>query len=203
MIDEQELREILDRRASTIAATPPVDTTTAVRRGRRRQLLAGSLGVLVTVGLVIGAFSGIRAFESSQSVPGINPSPSIVPPSIKPSPSDKPSASDKPLPWGVDAIPDANDSHIVLIHFYSNGGQAPKDPSVLPPPADDLLRSADSVTKSSSCQFVTAAEAHRTRRELIDAFGFPLGGSKGLGFPYGFLFTPVTISPITQSTRCP
>ncbi len=70
--------------------------------------------------------------------------------------------------------------YVFTIHFYSNGGRSPDDPSDLPPPADELLRSADVVTNSSSCQVVTAAEARRIHVEIREAFG-------DLSIPVGFM----------------
>jgi len=74
-----------------------------------------------------------------------------------------------------------------MIHFYSNGGTTPKDPSVLPPPADDLLREADVTSRNTSCQVVTRAEARQIDAELTAAFG------NSDFIPYGFIGTPVTI----------
>jgi hypothetical protein len=89
----------------------------------------------------------------------------------------------------------ARDTRVVVIHFYSNGTSVPENPSALPPPADDLLRSADVRKDSVACKFVTAAEARQIRRELIEAFGRNRYASGGLMIDYGSLPVPVTIGP--------
>jgi hypothetical protein len=87
--------------------------------------------------------------------------------------------------------------YLVVMHFYSSGGQTPDDPSELPSPADQLLRQADEVGRASSCQVVTTAEARRIHAELMTSFG-------ELTIPYGGVFgTPVTIkSALPHWTEC-
>jgi hypothetical protein len=85
------------------------------------------------------------------------------------------------------------------MHFYSSGGTTPNDPSDLPPPADDLLRAADVVKRSSACQTVSIAEARRIDTELRDAFGTAFGGPF---VPYGGIFgTPVSIDSVLPHAR--
>lgn len=341
MIDEQELREILQRRASTTLATQPLDSAIAVRRGRRRQFLTGSVSLLVAVGLAIGAFSGIRTLQSRRT-PMVEPSPTPATDaerlgflSLAPEGSEAslPARGDlvisfeyfccpgrsmyvyadgrmiwsefnvvEPGKEGYFPLPPqgANDSetgrleqrltpegvemlrsellssglfeedhsfvkkteeltigvlrdgqiitlhaakaddpfgatpaeareilrltellnapeawlpdeawadpsirafvpsrYVVVIHFYSNGGRTPDDPSELPAPADELLRSADVVDDSSACQVVTTSEARRINTGLLDAFG------PDLLIPRGFMGTPVTIrSALPHQLNC-
>ena len=105
MIDEKELREILQRRASTTLASGPTDLAKVVRRGRHRQLLTGSVSVVVVIGLAIGAFSGLRALDdSSRPIPAIEPSPTIEPsPSVEP--SIEPSVSPELEVWPYKGYP--------------------------------------------------------------------------------------------------
>jgi hypothetical protein len=87
--------------------------------------------------------------------------------------------------------------YFVRINFYSNGGTTPEDPSELPPPADQLMRSADVVTSSSTCEVVSPAEARRIDADVREAFG------GDLLIPLGFMGTPITINPaLPHSLRC-
>lgn len=86
--------------------------------------------------------------------------------------------------------------YFVEIHFYSNGGRTPDDPSELPAPADELLRSADVVSKSRTCQVASPSHARRINTELLDAFG-------DLSIPFGFIGTPVSItSALPHQVHC-
>lgn len=347
MIDEHDLREILQRRASAIPAAP-ADPNSAVRRGRRRQLLTGSVSLLVAVGLIFGALTGVKALQSSERIPLIEPTPSlerspslvtdgervgflglapdgaeesqpavgdleisfdyfccpghtlnvyadgrmiwtqfnIVEPgkegnfalapqganeeetgyleqrltpegvellrselissglfqedhlflkrtselgiavrrgggmiTLRASTAQHPLGATKeqareiarlteilrtPEAWLPDEAWEDRTirafvpaRYFVLINFYSNGSHTPADPSELPPPADDLLRAADVVTDSLSCQVVTTAEARRIHAELSDAFG------PDLVFPPDSMGVPVTISSaLPHETDC-
>jgi Tol biopolymer transport system component len=64
MIDERQLREMLERRAETISATP-TDEPTAIRRAHRR--LALNATVVGVVGLVViaGALAGLRTIQAT------------------------------------------------------------------------------------------------------------------------------------------
>ena len=50
MIDEHEVREMLQRRADTVPA-PPADTTTVVRRARRRLVLNGAVATVAAAAI--------------------------------------------------------------------------------------------------------------------------------------------------------
>jgi Tol biopolymer transport system component len=73
MIDERELREMLERRARTISATP-TDAPKAVRRARRRLVLNGAVGVLVGLAVLAGAFAGVRTIQAAPT-PADHPTP--------------------------------------------------------------------------------------------------------------------------------
>jgi len=74
MIDERELREMLERRAGTISATP-ADAPKAVRRARRRLALNAAVGTIVGLTVLAGAFAGVRTIRSTPSVPADRPTP--------------------------------------------------------------------------------------------------------------------------------
>jgi Tol biopolymer transport system component len=77
MIDERELREMLERRAGTISATP-TDAPKAVRRARRRLALNAAVGGLVGLVLLAGAFAGVRAIQAVPA-PADPPPPTPMP----------------------------------------------------------------------------------------------------------------------------
>ena len=70
MIDERELREMLERRAGTISATP-TDAPKAVRRARRRLVLNAAVGTLVGIAVLGGAFAGVRAIQTASPIPAV------------------------------------------------------------------------------------------------------------------------------------
>jgi Tol biopolymer transport system component len=73
MIDERELREMLERRARTISATP-TDAPKAVRRARRRLALNAGVGTLVGLAVLAGAFAGARTIQAAPT-PADHPTP--------------------------------------------------------------------------------------------------------------------------------
>lgn len=73
MIDERELREMLERRAATISATP-TDAPKAIRRARRRLALNALVGTLVGLAVLAGAFAGLRAIQAAPT-PADQPTP--------------------------------------------------------------------------------------------------------------------------------
>ncbi|MGZ8578564.1 MAG: hypothetical protein ACXWWX_03415 [Actinomycetota bacterium] len=77
MIDERELREMLERRAETISATP-TDAPKAIRRARRRLALNAAVGTLVGLAVIAGAFAGFRTIEAAPT-PADLPTPSVTP----------------------------------------------------------------------------------------------------------------------------
>ena len=68
MIDERELREMLERRAGTISATP-TDAPLAVRRARRRLALNAAVGTVVGFVVLVGALAGVRAIQTASPIP--------------------------------------------------------------------------------------------------------------------------------------
>ena len=64
MIDERQLREMLERRAETISATP-TDEPKAIRRARRRLALNATVGGLVGLAVVAGALAGLRTIQAT------------------------------------------------------------------------------------------------------------------------------------------
>lgn len=76
MIDERELREMLERRAGSIPATP-TDAPRAVRRARRRLALNAAVGTLVGLAVLAGAFAGVRAIQAAPTPadPPVEPRP--------------------------------------------------------------------------------------------------------------------------------
>jgi Tol biopolymer transport system component len=76
MIDERKLREMLERRARTISATP-TDAPKAVRRARRRLALNAAVGTLVGLAVLAGAFAGFRTIQAAPT-PADRPTPSVT-----------------------------------------------------------------------------------------------------------------------------
>jgi Tol biopolymer transport system component len=77
MIDERELREMLERRAGTISATP-TDAPKAVRRARRRLALNAAVGTLVGLVVLAGALAGVRTIQAAPT-PADPPTPTPTP----------------------------------------------------------------------------------------------------------------------------
>ena len=72
MIDERELREMLERRAGTISATP-TDAPVAIRRARRRLVLNAAVGTVVGLVVLVGALAGVRAIQTAAPIPADPP----------------------------------------------------------------------------------------------------------------------------------
>ena len=72
MIDERRLREMLERRAGTISATP-TDPPKAVRRARRRLVLNAAVGTVVGFVVLVGALAGVRAIQTAAPIPADPP----------------------------------------------------------------------------------------------------------------------------------
>jgi Tol biopolymer transport system component len=77
MIDERELRDMLERRAATISASP-TDAPKAIRRARRRLALNAAVGTLVGLAVLAGAFAGFRTIQAAPT-PADRPTPSVTP----------------------------------------------------------------------------------------------------------------------------
>src|SRR5918995_6491393 len=77
MIDERELREMLERRAGSISATPN-DTPKAIQRARRRLALNAVVGTFVGLVVLAGAFAGVRAIQAAPT-PANPPTPTPTP----------------------------------------------------------------------------------------------------------------------------
>ena len=80
MIDEREIREMLERRAGTISATP-TDAPKAIRRARRRLVLNAAVGTLVGLAVLAGALAGVRAIQAAPT-PADPPTPTPNPESL-------------------------------------------------------------------------------------------------------------------------
>jgi hypothetical protein len=81
MIDERELREMLERRAGAISATP-TDAPKAVRRARRRLVLNAAVGTVVGIAVLAGAFAGVRTIQAAPipADPPVEPRPAPAAP---------------------------------------------------------------------------------------------------------------------------
>jgi Tol biopolymer transport system component len=78
MIDERHVRDMLERRAGTISATP-ADEPKAIRRARRRLALNATVGGLVGLVLVAGALVGLQAIQATPTpVEPATPPPSLA-----------------------------------------------------------------------------------------------------------------------------
>jgi TolB protein len=64
MIDERQLREMLERRAETISATP-TDEPKAIRRARRRLARNATVAGLASLVVVAGALAGLRTIQAT------------------------------------------------------------------------------------------------------------------------------------------
>ena len=80
MIDERKLREMLERRAGTISATP-TDAPKAIRRARRRLALNAAVGTLVGLAVLAGALAGVRTIQAAPT-PADPPTPIPTPGSL-------------------------------------------------------------------------------------------------------------------------
>jgi Tol biopolymer transport system component len=79
MIDEQDVRDMMRRRAEAIPAAP-VDTPSALRRARRRRARTLAVGALTAAGLIVGAVVGVAQITAmphltpaTQTPPGTLP----------------------------------------------------------------------------------------------------------------------------------
>jgi Tol biopolymer transport system component len=77
MIDERELREMLERRAGTISATP-TDAPKAIRRARRRLARNAAVGTLVGIAVLAGAIASVRTIQAAPT-PADLPRPAPTP----------------------------------------------------------------------------------------------------------------------------
>jgi Tol biopolymer transport system component len=73
MIDDHDIREMLQRRAVAVPATPD-DTLTAVRRARRRLVLSGAVATLAAVAIAVATFAGVDAIRTAR-IPADEPAP--------------------------------------------------------------------------------------------------------------------------------
>lgn len=73
MIDERELREMLQRRADTVPAAP-TDTPKAVRRAHRRLALNGALATAAAVAIAVATLSGFDVIRTAPT-PADTPAP--------------------------------------------------------------------------------------------------------------------------------
>jgi Tol biopolymer transport system component len=64
MIDEREIREMLERRAATISATP-TEVPKAIRRARRRLTRNAAVGTLVGLAVLAGVLAGVRTIQTA------------------------------------------------------------------------------------------------------------------------------------------
>jgi hypothetical protein len=72
MIDEHEVRELLQRRANTVA-TIVIDAPKATRRARRRLLANGAVAVLATAAIAVAVIAGVDAIRTAP-IPADDPS---------------------------------------------------------------------------------------------------------------------------------
>jgi Tol biopolymer transport system component len=77
MIDERKLRDMLERRARTISATP-TDAPKAVRRAHRRLFRNGVVGAFAGAVVIVGAFAGVKTIQTAPT-PADRPTPSVTP----------------------------------------------------------------------------------------------------------------------------
>ena len=73
MMDERELRQMLERRAATISATP-TDEPKAIRRARRRLALNATVAGILGVAVVAGGLAGLRTIRATL-IPADRPTP--------------------------------------------------------------------------------------------------------------------------------
>jgi len=104
MIDERELREMLERRAATISATP-TDASKAIRRARRRLARNAAVGTLVGLAVLAGALAGVRTIQGAPT-PADLPTPT---PAVPPTPT--------PTPAGLGALAYAVDGDIFVAEW--------------------------------------------------------------------------------------
>jgi WD40 repeat protein len=73
MIDERDVREMLERRAEAISATP-TDEPKAIRRARKRLALNATVAGLVGVAVLAGGLAALRVIRAT-SIPADRPTP--------------------------------------------------------------------------------------------------------------------------------
>ena len=76
MIDEHDVREMLQRRADAAPATP-ADTPTVVLRARRRLALNGAVATVAAAAIAVATFAGIEAIRSAP-IPADEPTPTGI-----------------------------------------------------------------------------------------------------------------------------
>jgi Tol biopolymer transport system component len=91
MIDERKLREMLERRAATISATP-TDALKAIRRARWRLARNAAVGALVGLGVLTLTLTGLRTIQAA-------PTPADTP---APTPADTPTPT--PIPGHMRSV---------------------------------------------------------------------------------------------------
>ncbi|HEX2032056.1 MAG TPA: hypothetical protein VHL78_11755 [Actinomycetota bacterium] len=97
MIDERQVREMLERRAETISATP-TDEPNAIRRARRRLARNATVGAVMALAVVAGAVAtGLRVTQAT-------------PPPVRP-------ATPPPAPAGPGALAYARDGDIYVAEW--------------------------------------------------------------------------------------
>lgn len=74
MIDEHDVREMLQRRANAVP-TIVVEARKAARRARRRLLVNGAIAMLAAAAIAVATFTGVDAIRSA-TVPADRPTPS-------------------------------------------------------------------------------------------------------------------------------
>ena len=67
MIDEREVREMLQRRADSVPAAP-TDAPTAVRRAHRRLAVNGALAAVAAAAIAVSAFTGVDLLRADRIV---------------------------------------------------------------------------------------------------------------------------------------
>jgi Tol biopolymer transport system component len=77
MIDEHDIREMLQRRANAVPTTV-VDAPKAARRARRRLLANGAIAVVAAAAIALATLAGVDAIRSAP-VPADRPTPSPAP----------------------------------------------------------------------------------------------------------------------------
>jgi len=129
MIDEQNVRDMLHRRANAVP-TPVVDPPKATRRARRRLFVNGAVAMLAVAAIALAGLAGLDDIRSAP-VPAA-PTPSVAP-SITPQPTRFTETFDSPLnglsigypsgwrtraatePWARDAVAfDASDVDVIF-----------------------------------------------------------------------------------------
>ncbi len=169
MIDEHDVREMLQRRADAVPVTV-VDTPTAVRRARRRLLVNGMVTAIMVAVIAATTFAVVDAIRSAP-IPADRPTPR--PPGIFAGVGGWVTYGDKTGIWAVDPAQPGDPGD--QVQLSSDRGE----PTAWSPDGSELLvlRDVPRGSDASPHRDLFVLNADGTWNRLTDAHGGITGGS--------------------------